>query len=153
MYRDTITLFCRYYNSGKMYWATRYFSNVDFNADRARIMRIYGENAQDRALLHIALKDGKWNGYKYVTDPSHFTANNKEFTLKSGKEFDFFVTGHYTVTPSQTDTYGNPIFDDDNYEDGFFNWANTHNIGGGNTYMITSAAEYSVIPHIEVTAR
>ena len=139
MYRDTVTLFCRRSSGNKTYWIPYILHNVDFNADKARILNTYGENSQDRALLHLALRGRKCNGLKYVF-PKEYSGAVDEFTLKSGKDFDFFVLGEYSFS----------TVDDDDYKDGFFNYIKKTL---DNVFMITSAAEFSIIPHIEVTAR
>lgn len=140
MYRDVITLFCRYQTDGKLYWIPHVMHNVDFNADKARILSVYGENSQDRAILHMALRGGKCNGSRYVY-PKEYSGTDEEFTLRSGKEFDFFMVGEYSFPV---------IVDDGEYKDGFYNYINkTYD----NVFIVTSASQYSVIPHIEVTAR
>ena len=139
MYRDTVTLFCRVPSGGSLFWVPYILKNVDFNADKARILSVYGESSQDRAILHLALNKGKCNGLKYVY-PKEYMGDATTFTLKSGKDFDFFVLGAYE--------FG--TVNDDDYKEGFFNYINKTL---DNVFMITSAAEYSIIPHIEVTGR
>lgn len=148
MYRDVVTLFCRYADGDKVYWRVYTLENVDFNADKARILNTYGESSQDRAILHLRLKNGFCNGLLYV-EPKQYTGAEGTFSLKSGLDFDFFAVGSYTVNEIQA-LNSSGVIDDDDYPDGFYNVFNrTHD----NVFIITSAAKYSVIPHIEVTGR
>lgn len=139
MYRDTVTLFCRYADGEKVYFRPYVLRNVDFNADKARILTTYGESSQDRAILHLRLVNGFCNGFQYVP-PKEYTGDAGTFSLKSGNEFDFFAYGEHDTG----------VIDDDDYPEGYYNYLNRTL---DNVFIITSASKYSVIPHIEVTGR
>ena len=146
MYRDTVTLFCRYKDgqTGATMWHSVILPGVDLNEDRASIVAAYGEQAQDRAILHIkTLPPGCETrvGELVYKWPKEYTGEPGTFSLKSGNDFDFFIAGCHGTCE---DTAEN------DYLDGFFDHMNaTHD----RVYKVSNAAVFSVIPHIEVTGR
>lgn len=141
MYKDTVTLFCRYTTAaGALMWRPYKLKNVDFNADSALILATYGESSQDRAMLHIRCYDGYIGAYQYV-QPKAYRADGGEITLQSGQDFSFILYGEYGSTAD---------ISDDAYTEGFYNFMNKSYDG---VYAVSSVAIYSVIPHIEVMLR
>lgn len=127
MYRDTVTVF-NLYNG---VWNYTTLKNVDVNTNRSTIVKRYGESCQDRMALHI-------NDYTGFVDPKLYVGTG--WTLKSGEDASFIMIGTFT---SQTQ------INDSDYATGFYNYMNSTN----DVYLVTNVEHYSVIPHIEVTAR
>ena len=155
MYKDTITLFNRSKGENSDTWYAHILPNVDFNADRANIIRIYGEDSSDRAALHIRVKRcvcgctqintcGGFLPYYTPKAWEKLTEENraKSIKLSSGKDFDFFVLGKVVDD-------GMAINDGD-YTEGLYSFMNAEY---SHCYAITNAADYSIIPHVEVTAK
>lgn len=140
MYRDTVTLF----NRGEDVWYAHVLENVDLNADRAVLIGRYGENCEDRAVLHVKLDGrGRVGGLPYLEPKAWESAQTPSgaVTFRSGNDFDFFVVGAWD---------GGSVIDDTAYTEGFYNYLNATADG---VYAISSVARYSVIPHFEITGR
>lgn len=146
MYSDTVTLFNRKRNTSGDTWYVTVLSGVDFNADKAAIMSRYGANSQDRALLHVKV-DGSMVGGKTYLLPKAWQEQTLDAVLSSsltftdGEGFDFFIFGEWD---------GDTVVEDNDYPAGLYDYCNKHY---DHCYAVTSAAQYSVIPHIEVTGR
>lgn len=149
MYRDTVTLFNRSRKVGHdEFWPT-VLTGVDLNADQAAILAKYGAQSQDKAALHIryAGTDGAITvGGKTYYSPKQWQAltdaeKAEAITFQAGAGFDFFLVGSWDGS--------GPISDDD-YTDGFYNHLNATQDG---VYAVSSAAIYSVIPHVEVMGK
>ena len=137
MYRDTVTVFCRY--NGQ--WKGTVLENVDLNIDRAMMLRQYGENSQDRAKLHIKYREnnGYWVGRNRFVSPSEYSGEEGTFTLAEGNNLSFFMEGVAPILSAS----------DASYLDGFFDYMNSHY----QVFAVSSVARYSVIPHFEIIGR
>lgn len=138
MYRDTVTVFNRYNGT----WKGTVLHNVDLNADRAMMLRQYGENSQDRSKLH--LKYTETNGHycvdgKMFVAPAEYSGADGTFTLAEGNDMSFYMEGTAPILSAF----------DSAYLDGFFDYMNSHY----DVFAITSVARYSVIPHFEIVGR
>lgn len=135
MYRDTVTVFNRYNGN----WKGTVLTGVDLNIDRAKMLRTYGENSQDRCKLHIKYTGDTYvNGKRFVS-PREYTGENGTFTLAEGNNMSFFMEGTAPILTAS----------DDDYTDGFMDYMNANY----DVFVITSVAKYSVIPHFEIVAR
>lgn len=135
IYQHTVTLFCQHNGS----WAGHVLTDVDLITDRAAIIARYGADCQDRAKLHVKYAPGdKINGLTYVR-PEDYTGAAGTLTFATGNEFSFFYDGEADILSA----------DDADYLDGFFDYMNQR----GSTYIVTSAAQYYVIPHWEIAGR
>lgn len=138
MYRDTVTVFNRYNGV----WKGIVLYNVDLNADKAMMLRTYGEHSQDRSKLHI--KYANRNGgcyigaYQYVT-PDAYTGASDTITFQEGNNMSFYMEGTATILSAN----------DTDYLDGFLDYMNANY----NVFVISSCAKYSVIPHFEIVGR
>ncbi|MBR2680494.1 MAG: hypothetical protein IKE23_07040 [Exiguobacterium sp.] len=144
MYVDTITLFNRFYDNGKLYWRATVLPYVDLNADKAKIRQTYGETSGDNAMLHIAYTGKNRVQNVVFVNPKDYALlgdTSGYITFNSGDKFDFFMNGAWT---------GNSIIEDEGYPKGFFDYMKKHK---DEVYAITSYAKYSVIPHFEVTGK
>ena len=144
MYKDTITLFVRNPNHT---WTAIRLDNVDLNADRGAMVEKYGADSKDTAKLHIKYTTEAnaviISGYVY-TPPKEYarlTQTTGHITFASGNDFGFFIEGVWD---------GSLSIDDLAYTDGFYNYMRSRY---DYCYAITSAAQYSVIPHFEVLAK
>lgn len=150
MYSDVVTVFNRYQSKSADIWIPTVLHGVDLNADRAAIITKYGADSKDNAVLHIKyiIDD---TGVKLVGEKPYLTPKNWErlpndeltgyITFNSGTNFTFFTVGEFESAE--------PIPDED-YTEGFYGYMNTNCDG---VYAVTSAAEYSVIPHFEILAK
>lgn len=158
MYADTITLFNRYSSSLGDVWYPTVLHNVDFNADKAAIIAKYGAESQDTAKLHvrytidndsILIPTDGINSKPYLLPKEWEQQSNDDLpesiTFTAGQDFDFFWHGEWSDTT--------PIADSD-YEtgsdSGFYDYMNR---SYDEVFVITSVAQYSVIPHFEVMAQ
>ena len=134
MYKDTVTLFCKYQNT----WKATVLNNVDLNTDRGKIVGTYGEHCTDRAMLHIKFRP---DGAKIkVGDVSWHTPEDyigEGITFNTGDDFSFFIPDKWN---------GADIINDDEYTVGFFDYIASQR----EAYRITSVSMYSVIPHFEI---
>ena len=135
IYQHTVTLFCQHNGT----WTGHVLTGVDLITDRAAIIARYGADCQDQAKLHIKYAQGdKINGLTYVR-PEDYTGAEQTLTFATGNEFSFFYDGEADILSA----------DEADYLDGFFDYMNRR----GSTYIVTSAAQYYVIPHWEIAGR
>ena len=151
MYADTITLFNRYEANGVITWYPTVLRNVDLNIDRAAMIAKYGEQTADSAALHIkyTVKSGEaYIGDKRYLPPKRWAAQEdtereKSITFTGGTNFDFFIVGEWAEAA--------PIVDDPmQWLDGVYNYMNKR---FDYVFSVNSVAQYSVIPHFEITAK
>ncbi len=151
MYKDAITLFNHYEDETSDLWYAHTLTGVDLNADRANIVKEYGEDSGDNATLHIKLGIGKTiicgcGCIKPYVLPKAWeqldsTARAECVTLHSGMNADFFIVGEWD---------GMTVIDGSTYPQGLYQHVNaTYD----QCYAVTGVSEFSVIPHLEVTAR
>lgn len=148
MYKDIITLFNRYVDSmGNTLWFPHVLTGVNFNGDRSVIVNKYGEQSKDNAVLnikyHIADSGKMVNNLPYL-DPKEWEKQvnddlPKSITFAQGNDFDFFMLGDYGSEEVIEDSKGT-----------FFREMQQEY---SNVYAITSVAEYSVIPHFQITGK
>lgn len=146
MYSDTITLFNHYKSRLGDMWYPTVINGVNLNIDKAAIIAKYGAESKDNVVLNVKyiIQDSVKIivGKPYLTPKEWERQTNdmlpKTVTFSSGVDFDFFIVGEYENTE--------PIPDDD-YIDGFYNYINNNY---DNVFVVTSVAEYSVIPHFEI---
>lgn len=146
MYNDTVTLFNRRRGKDGDVWYPTVLEGVDLNEDRAAIAAKYGSASSDKATLHVRYgwQGGPVAGGKRYMTPLLWQASEDPaaaFTFTAGEFFDFLVTGAWPNTE--------PVMDSD-YPSGFYHHLNTTRDG---VYAVSSAAQYSVIPHFEVTGK
>lgn len=148
MYKDTITLFNRYVDSmGNTMWFPHVLTGVNLNVDRSVIVNKYGEQSKDNAVLNVKyhLVDNRKmvNNLPYL-DPKEWERQvnddlPKIITFAQGNDFDFFMLGDYGSEEPIEDNKGTFYRDmQQEYSD---------------VYAITSVAEYSVIPHFQITGK
>lgn len=136
MYRDTITLFCR---RGALWYPT-VLDGVNLNLSRSAIIKEYGEQSADNAILNVHLPAVKPylppKDWQAVEDPQNY------ITFTDGQKFDFFWMGEWDGTE--------PISDSDYGFGSFYDYMNKNE---DYVYAVTSCAYFSVIPHLEVTGK
>lgn len=152
MYRDTITLFCRYESRLGSTWYPTVLTSVNLDMDKAAIVAKYGADINDNATLNVrySIEDGniivgekKWLPPKeWDNQPNDDYSNTITFT--DGTAFDFFWRGEW---PDE-----NPIKDTDySMDGGFYNWMNDKY---DYVFAITAVGgPYTVIPHFEIMGR
>ena len=146
MYNDTVTLFNRQKTANGDVWYPTVLEGVNLNMDRGAIVRQYGEQAQDNAVLNVRYKE---NNSAKIISPSIIWQAPKEWQrliYKSGyitfAPGDFFWAGEWPgTTPLSDDGYGDLSF----YEYMTQNYDFVFNI--------TSVGYFTVIPHFEVLGR
>ena len=148
MYKDTITLFNRYVDSmGNTMWFPHVLTDVNLNVDRSVIVNKYGEQSKDNAVLnvkyHFVDNNKMVNDFPYL-DPKEWEKQvnddlPKSITFAQGNDFDFFMLGNYGSEEVIEDSKGT-----------FFREMQQEY---NNVYAITSVAEYSVIPHFQITGK
>lgn len=77
MYSKTVTIF-NYYESattGDAYWYPHVLSNVDLNTDRGAIIKKYGSDTADNAILHIRYTLSDDN--KIISEKERFSENGR----------------------------------------------------------------------------
>lgn len=147
MYKDTVTLFCRYESRLGDTWYPSVLRNVNLNMDKAAIIAKYGAESKDNAVLNVRCnKNGKdiYVSGKTWLPPKEWDRQTNDLlssslTFTSGQAFDFFYVGEWTDE--------SPIRDEDYGVDGFYDYMNRHY---DYVFAITSVARYSVIPHFEI---
>jgi hypothetical protein len=148
MYNDVITVFNRYENSSGVFWYPSVLKNVNVNIDKGYVLRQYGADSQDNAILNVKyrISDGeKFVGNKKWLPPKQWDAQTNDLlsetiTFYGGNDFDFFWMGNWEGA--------GPISDDD--YNGFFNYmSKKHDY----VFRITNVSTLSVIPHFEITGR
>lgn len=147
MYKDTVTLFCRYESRLGDTWYPTILRNVNLNMDKAAIIAKYGAESKDNAVLNIKyhIADaGIMVGDKIWLPPKEWDRQTndllpKSLTFTGGQAFDFFWVGEWNDEE--------PIADD-NYTYNFYNHMNDIY---DYVFAITSVGgPYSVIPHFEI---
>lgn len=151
MYSDTVTLFNRFEEAGVTTWYPTVLHNVDLNVDRAAMIAKYGEQTTDNAALHVKYTtengDVLISGKRYL--PPKLWANQEAeelrntITFTGGVGFDFFIVGEWDDAQPIED---NP----EQWLDGFYNYVNKRY---DYVFSVNSVAQYSVIPHFEITAK
>lgn len=147
MYRDTVTLFNRYYRRGGDTWYPTVLTGVDLNIDKAAILAKYGAESSDKARLHVKYRQtesGIYVGDKLYLPPKEWENQTNDMlpnslTFESGQYFDFIWLG----------VWEGGIVEDAEYNSGFYQYMNDHH---DFVFAISSVAKYSVIPHFEIMA-
>lgn len=148
MYSDTITLFNHYKSRLGDMWYPTVIRGANLNMDKAAIVAKYGAESNDKAILNIHYQtvNGQImiDGKPYLPPKEWENQTNdklaESITFASGMDSDFFMSGEYESTA--------PISDSDfDIENGFYNYINDKY---DYVFAITSVAQYSVIPHLEI---
>lgn len=150
MYRDTITLFNRKKSKEGTTWFPTILKGVDFNADKASILKIYGADATDNAVLHVkyTITGGKIViGNKTYISPKEWvkTEDLSVITFTTGNEFDFFYVGEWESEEPIADSN----YITSKYE-GFYDYMNSYY---DEVYSLSQVSRFSVIPHFEILAK
>ena len=66
MYNDVITVFNRYENFSGVFWYPSVLKNVNVNIDKGYVLRQYGADSQDNAVLNVKYRIS--NGEKFIGD-------------------------------------------------------------------------------------
>ncbi len=143
MYRDTVTLFNRRRGKDGDVWYPTVLEGVDLNVDQAAIAAKYGSQGAYKAKLHVRYG---WDagpvagGKRYLTPLLWQAAEDPAaaFTFTMGEFFDFFIEGAWPDTEPVQDSA---------FPGGFYDHLNKTRDG---VYAVSSAQQYSVIPHFEV---
>ena len=131
----------------ELYWAPILLRNVHLVIDRSIIISTYGEQSMDNARLHVRYNrsgsDALVQGKRFYQPKAYKRLPSSEgaISFKFGDDFDFFVEGDVT---------GLGIVRDDDYREGFYNYANANY---DNCYAITSVSMFNLIPHFEIGAK
>lgn len=146
MHKDTITLFNR--KSGDRghgnTWYPTVITGCNLNIDRAAILAKYGPESADNAALHIPYKRDAGAvlvAGKPWMPPKEWDGTEDSITFTSGNGFDFFWKGIWE---------GGIVSDSEYGDEGFYNYMNRTR---DYVFAITSAAQYSVIPHFEIMGK
>lgn len=149
MYNDTVTVFNRYVDSfGNTIWYPHVISGVNLVVDKGVIASKYGPESKDIAVLNVKYyfaDRNKMIGNKPYLSPKEWERQTNDklpesITFSSeGSEFDFFILGDYGSEESVIDEKGRF----------FSNMQKEYDY----VFAITSVAEYSVIPHFEITGK
>ena len=144
MYKDTVTLFNRKRGSDGDTWYPAVLEGVNLNKDKGEIFRRYGPGTGDNAVLNVRYedKDGVTVcGLPWV-QPKEWQRLNDPSGVITFAPDDFFIDGTWEgTTPLYDGAYGDLSFYDymlEHYDD---------------VFRITSVGHFSVIPHMEVTAK
>jgi len=159
LYKQTVTLFNRINSVGEpvdgshvlktteTLWKPVLLENVHLIVDRSIIISAYGEQASDNAMLHVRYQqkgDGAYvDGMKYYQPKewNQLGSHDGALTFQFGENFDFFIEGDKTSLG---------IVRDDDYRNGFFNYANkTYD----NCFAISSVSKFNLIYHFEIGAK
>lgn len=150
MYKDTITLFNRKESREGDTWYPTVIHNVDLNMDKAAVVKKYGPESQDRAVLHIRYtQSGKekviaGKPWKPPKEWEKLEEKQQAITFTDGDRFDFFWLGDWGNSE--------PVKDIDYVSDtDFYTYMNrTHDY----VFAISSVGgPYTVIPHFEITGK
>lgn len=154
MFDKTVTVFNYYESPTARLWYPHVLFGVHLETDRAQIIRKYGPESKDNAVLHIPLMNE--DGERKILDFSaeltlwkppkewrKLSSDEMETCITFNPEKDFFYWGEWTEGVVNDDQYANPRGDGD-----FYSYMN------GNkdfVYKITSVeGPYNLIPHFEV---
>ena len=157
MYDKTITVF-NYYESpisGEAVWYPHVLHGVDLNTDRGAIMKKYGADSTDNAILHIAY-------YQHATDPE----DDRILIADSSGMIPWVPPkkwkGQTNDTLAESVTFGSDSFfwqgewdggvvNDADYREGFYQYMNSSR---DFVFKITSVGgPYTVIPHFEILGK
>lgn len=144
MYDKTVTVFNYYESATKRVWYPHVIKNVHLETDRAQIVKQYGPESKDNAMLMIrCAEDLSIDGVPYLP-PKAWKAQTNELLGQSitfTPSKDIFMLGEWT---------GAAEINDDDYtgrDAGFDGYMNSRY---DNVFRVTSAGSYSVIPHFEI---
>lgn len=147
MYNDTITLFNREVTQNGDIWHPVVLRGVNVNVDKGAILRLYGPDSGDNAILNVRTENRRGNTYidglQYLP-PKAWAAledKSKAVTFTAGNAFDFFMVGEWSGEAASDNDYG---------DEGFYGYMRRHI---DFVYAVTSVGYFSVIPHLEVTAK
>lgn len=148
MYNDVVTVFNRYENSSGVFWYPSVLKNVNVNIDKGYILRQYGADSQDNAILNVKYRvvdSDKMIGDKKWLSPKEWDRQTNDLlsdtiTFYGGNDFDFFWIGEWQ---------GAEPINDDEYN-GFYSYmSKKHDF----VFRISSVSILSVIPHFEIAGR
>lgn len=144
MYNHSVTVFNRKRGSGADTWYATVLPVVNLNIDKSAVIKAYGEQSQDNAILNVAV-DGEEVAGKRLLLPKEWqkdSAPETAITFTSGEDADFFWAGEWD---------GSNIIPDDGYGLlGFRDYMEKH---FDNVFEVSSVARFYVIPHLEVVGR
>lgn len=144
MYTDTVTLFNRV-PGGRGEpdtWIPTVIKCVNLTIDRAVILSKYGPDCKDKAVLNIRYTTESGCATvagKRWAKPMEWNRSADALTLYPGK--DFFWAGEWLDGAVSDADYGT---------EGFYGYMNRTR---DNVFLISSFAQYRVIPHFEVMGR
>ena len=181
MYDKTLTIF-NYYESattGDAYWYPHVLSGVDLNTDRGAIIKKYGADTADNAILHIRYSLSDDN--KIISEKEHFSewkdTNGDDILDTEGNtillvyardnrmiwlppkawknQTNDMLEETITFSPESDffweGEWDNGIVSDDDYRGGFYQYMNQNK---DNVFKITSVGgPYTVIPHFEILGK
>lgn len=153
MYDKTVTVF-NYYESattGDVYWYPHVLPGVDLITDHGAILKKYGPDSSDNAVLHISyVLDGGNAMIQQSGDSPIIWLSPKAWSKQVNDDLpgsitfgpdDFFWLGEWT---------GGTVAGD-HYRGGFYQYMNSQM---DNVYKITSVGgPYTVIPHFEILGK
>ena len=150
MYKDTVTLFSRKENKTGTIWYPTILKGVDLNCDKASILKTYGSDATDNAVLHIKYTNTDGNiviGDKTYVAPKEWakTDNLSLITFAIGNKFSFFYAGEWKDEEPIEDS----AYITSKYE-GFYDYMNSCY---DEVYSISQVSKFSVIPHFELLVK
>lgn len=145
MYKDTVTLFNRKGGAEGDTWYPAVLSGVNLNKDKGEVFRRYGPNASDNAVLNVRYDQTEDEitvcGKKWL-QPKEWARQQDPSGAITFAPGDFFYAGAWEgTTPLHDGAYGDQSFYEymlNHYDD---------------VFMISSVGFFSVIPHMEVTAK
>lgn len=149
MYSDTVTMFNRCTSSTGDIWFPTVFYGCNLVSDHALMVSRYGEATSDNAILNVryATHNGKKivSGKKWLSPKEWKVASLADLPdcvkAQGGQEYDFFINGDFGSMG---------VVNDSDFLDGFYDYMRSEYDG---VYAVSQVADYSVIPHIEITGR
>lgn len=153
MYDKTVTVFNYYESSttGEVYWYPHVLPGVDLVTDHGAILKKYGPDSSDNAVLHISytpddgdvmVQQSGGESIMWLSPKAWSKQVNDDLpgSITFGPD-DFFWLGEWT---------GGTVTDS-NYRGGFYQYMNAQK---DNVYKITSVGgPYTVIPHFEILGK
>lgn len=153
MYDKTVTVFNYYESSttGEVYWYPHVLPGVDLVTDHGAILKKYGPDSSDNAVLHISytpddvdvmVQQSGGESIMWLSPKAWSKQVNDDLpgSITFGPD-DFFWLGEWT---------GGTVIDG-NYRGGFYQYMNSQK---DNVYKITSVGgPYTVIPHFEILGK
>lgn len=142
MFDGVVTVFNRKRTDGGDVWYPTVLRDVSLTTDRAAIMARYGAQTDDKALLHVPCQGQSLGGKAYLPPKAWQALEEPEnaVTFAAGERFDFFIEGEWEAGSVEDAAFSN----------GFYDWTNRERDG---VYAVSSAAQYGLIPHFEITGR